>query len=278
MKPASLFDLGVYSSKWVKDFYTQTGIWWGADPQAPDVHKTRVEIVERLCGSGSKKILDLGTGPGATAAALADAGHDVLAVELSSTRAEFARALAKTPRKGSLTVLEGDFYTMELNKRFDIVCCWETFGLGTDTDQRRLLKRIADEWLSSKGCVLMDVYSPVRPARDAGTEKRLAPLDGVPGSVEMINRCHFDPLHSRWIDEWVPLNEPDKALAQTIRCYTPADFLLLLEDTSLMMKHIEVDGQALDVKSNIIAVSNPLMNAWCYLVQLIGDEEVDSKV
>jgi len=54
--------------------------------------------------------------------------------------------------------------------------------------------------------------------------------------------------------------------------------LLLLEDTGLMMKHIEVDRQALDVRSNIIAVSNPLMNAWCYLVQLIGDEEVDSKV
>lgn len=160
---------------------------------------------------------------------------------------------------------------MELDQRFDVICCWETFGLGADSDQRRLLNRIADEWLKPTGCVLMDVYSPIRPAREAGTERRLPPLKGVPGSVEMINRCHFDPLHSRWIDEWIPVAEPAKALAQTIRCYTPSDFLLLLGGTRLAMKHIEVDGQELDVKANAIATSSPLMNAWCYLVQLIPD-------
>ena len=272
MNPVSLFDLGVYSSKWIKDFYTQAGEWWGADPQAPTVHKTRVEIVERLCGAGPKKILDLGTGPGATAAALADAGHNVIAVELSSSRADFARSLAKSARKGVLTILEDDFYTMELKERFDLVCCWETFGLGTDADQRRLLKRIADEWLEPKGCVLMDVYSPARPAREAGTERRLPPLKGVPGSVEMINRCHFDPLHSCWIDEWIPVNEPENALAQAIRCYTLSDLLLLLEGTRLIIKHVEIDGQELAVASNTIDISSPLMSAWCYLVQLTLDD------
>ena len=87
MKATSHFDGGVYSSKWIKDFYNQAGIWWGADPQAPSVHKARVETVARLCGPGAKTILDLGAGPGATAAALADACHAVTAVELSSTRA-----------------------------------------------------------------------------------------------------------------------------------------------------------------------------------------------
>ncbi len=269
MKPVSLFDLGVYSSKWIKDFYDQAGVWWGADPQAPTVHKARVEIVERVCGAGAKTILDLGTGPGATAAAFADVGHNVIAVELSPARAGFARDLAKVARTGSLTVLEDDFYTMELSQRFDVVCCWETFGLGTDADQRCLLKRIADEWLRPDGCALLEVYSPVRPARDARTERRLPPLAGVPGSVEMINRCHFDPLHSRWIDEWIPVEAPDKALAQTVRCYTPSDLLLLLEDTGLAVKHIEVDGQSLDMEVNRIAIANPLMNTWCYLVQLI---------
>jgi len=135
----------------------------GADPQSLGVHKNRVETVARLCGAGSKKILDLGTGPGATAAALADAGHQVIAVELNPSRANFARDLTRIPRKGSLIVLEDDFYTMELNQRFDLVCCWETFGLGTDADQPHLLKRIANEWLGPNGSVLMDVYSPVRP-------------------------------------------------------------------------------------------------------------------
>jgi SAM-dependent methyltransferase len=271
MEPISLFNLGVYSSKWIKDFYTQAGVWWGADPQALGVHQKRVETVARLCGSGSKKILDLGTGPGATAAALADAGHQVIAVELSPSRANFARDLARIPRKGSLTILEDDFYSMELDQRFDVICCWETFGLGTDADQRHLLRRIANEWLGPNGSVLMDIYSPVRPTLEAGTQRRVPPLDGVPGSVEMINRCHFDPLQSRWIDEWIPVAEPEKALAQTIRCYTPPDLILLLEGTRLVIKCVEVDGQELDVKANTISTFSPLMNAWCYSVQLTLD-------
>lgn len=268
MSPASLFDLGVYSSKWIEDFYDQAAIWWGADPQAPSVHKTRLETVERLCGSEPRMILDLGTGPGATAAALADAGHDVTAVELSPARAEYARQLAKTSRKGSLVVVEDDFYIVDLKDRFDVVCCWETFGLGTDADQRRLLRRIADEWLKPEGRVLIDVYSPFRPAREAGTERRLPPLAGVPGSVEMINRCHFDPFHSRWIDEWIPVHEPQNALAQTVRCYSPPDLLLLLEGTGLWIEHIEVEGQALSLEADKAIISTLLMHPWCYLAEL----------
>jgi SAM-dependent methyltransferase len=268
MSPVSLFELGLYSSKWIKDFYDQAGVWWGADPQAPSVHISRVETIERLCGAGSKTILDLGTGPGATAAALAEAGHRVTAVELSPARADYARKLARISRKGSLVVLEDDFYTVELKERFDVVCCWETFGLGTDADQRRLLKRMADDWLKPEGRVLMDVYSPFRPARDAGTERRLPLLVGVPGSVEMINRCQFDPFHSRWIDEWIPVSEPQNALAQTVRCYSPSDFLLLLEGTRLIMEHIEVEGRILHIEVNKVTISNLLMDAWCYLVEL----------
>jgi SAM-dependent methyltransferase len=205
-----------------------------------------VETVERLCGKGAQRILDLGCGPGTTAAAMADAGHTVVAVEFSA-RARYAQELARIPRKGSLVVLEADFYTVELERRFDVVCCWEVFGLGSDADQRRLLKRIAQDWLAPNGSVLMDVYSPIKPARDAGTEERLPPLKDVPGSVEMIERCHFDPVHCRWIDEWQPTAEPDKALAQTLRCYTPADLRLLLEGTGLAVKRIEVDGEKLDL-------------------------------
>lgn len=120
----------------------------------------------------------------------------------------------------------------------------------------------------------MDVYSPIRPAREAGTEQRLPPLKDVPGSVEMLNRCHFDPIHSRWIDEWIPMQEPQKALAQAIRCYSPADLLLLLEGTGLAVKHVEVDGQELEIVSDRIALSSPLTNAWCYLVQLIKSPNV----
>ncbi len=63
--------------------YTQAGIWWGDDPQAEGTHTERAAIIKRLCGAGKKRILDLGAGPGRTAAHLADQGHDVVAVELN---------------------------------------------------------------------------------------------------------------------------------------------------------------------------------------------------
>ena len=33
MEPVSLFHQGNYSLDWVKDFYTQAGIWWGPGAQ-----------------------------------------------------------------------------------------------------------------------------------------------------------------------------------------------------------------------------------------------------
>ena len=119
----------------------------------------------------------------------------------------------------------------------------------------------------------MDVYSPFRPARDTGKEQRLDPLPGVPGSVEMIERCHFDPLHSRWIDEWQPTADPGRSLAQTLHCYSPADLLLLLEGTGLALRRVEVDGAALDFESSAITTSGPLLEAWSYLVKLERDDD-----
>jgi hypothetical protein len=126
MTTASLFASGRYSLAWVKDFYTQAGIWWGRDPQEEGVHEARVQTLQRLCGPGLKRVLDLGAGPGATSA----------------------------------------------------------------------------------------------------------------------------------------------ALAQTLRCYTPADLLLLLEGTGLALRRIEVDGQALAFETAAITTSGPLLDAWSYLAQL----------
>ncbi len=131
---------------------------------------------------------------------------------------------------------------------------------------------MAREWLAPGGSVLMDVYCPFLMARRAGMEERLAPLPGAPGSLEMIERCLFYPVHCRWIDEWVPEAAPDKALAQTVRCYTPADLLLLLEGTGLTLKHVEVDGQPIAVAGDQITLAGPLMDSYYYLAQLVGGE------
>ncbi len=263
-----------YSPDWVKDFYTQTGVWWGADPQAPGTYQARVSAVERLCGAGPKRILDLGAGSGRTVAALADCGHAVVGVEINATDAEYARELLKQPRRGAVRFLEADFYTVELEGPFDVVTCWQVFGIGSDADQRRLLRRISNEWLAPDGSVLLDVYNPYGPARDNGKEVRLDALPGVPGSVEMIERCHYDPTQGRWTDEWEPVEHPENALAQTLRCYTPADLLLLLEGTGLSLQHVEVGGEAVEVGANLRAVCPHWFTSdYSYLVQLRRSRE-----
>jgi SAM-dependent methyltransferase len=216
--------------------------------------------------------LDLGAGSGRTLAALADCGHSVVGVELNPTDAGYARELFKTPRKGPVTFLEADFYTVELQGPFDIVTCWQAFGIGSDADQRRLLRRIAREWLAPGGSAILDVYHPAGPIRDHGKEWRLDLLPGVPGSVEMIERCHYDPVHARWIDEWQPVANPESALAQTVRCYTPADLMLLLDGTCLRLKYVEMGGEAVDVAANTrIADKGLFTRDYNYIVQLVLD-------
>lgn len=259
-------DAGRYTLDWIKPFYDRTAVWWGPNTSTA-VYQERVRTVERLAGPPPRRVLDLGAGPGGTAAALADAGYDVVAVELSD-RAAYARKLAAVKRAGSMEVVQADFYSAELPGRFDVVCCFEVFGLGNDADQRRLLRRIAEDWLAPGGAVLMDVYSPFKPARDDGTEELLKPLRGVPGSVEMRERCRFDPFHSRWIDEWVPAAAPERSLAQTLRCYSPVDLLLVLEGTGLSVDHLVVEGEALALPDGTVRPSAPLLEAWSYLVRL----------
>lgn len=265
----SLYEIGQYSLEWVRDFYDQAGIWWGEDPQEPDTHIQRVETIKRLCGSQPLNILDLGSAGCATAAAMADAGHHVTAVEFSLPRAAYSHQLSETPRRGSLTILEADFYTVSLSHKFDLVTYWDGFGVGTDADQRVLLNRISHEWLKEEGCLLMDVFNPFKASLDAGNETRLAPLKGVPGSVEMNNRHFYDPVTSRWIDEWEPVEHPELKMAQTVRCYSPSDLALLLEGTGLRISRVEQAGKNIPFNTQEVRRDHSILSEWSYLVQLV---------
>jgi SAM-dependent methyltransferase len=276
-KLKSLLKSGRYTPAWIKDFYNQAGIWWGGESEVPEEDLARAASIERLCGAGRKRVLELGCGAGHTAAATADLGHNVVAIDLSPRRIQQAKELLKKPSPGSLTFLEADFYEIELKERFDVVCYWDGFGVGSDAEHRRLFRRIVQEWLAPGGCVLMDVASTAWAVRHAGLEERLAPLDGVPGSVEMIRRYHFDAVHCRWIDEWQPAAHPEKTLAQTIRCYTPVDFLLLLEGTGLILERIEVGKQVIDIQDNRIMTGEPMIEAYSFLIKLVLKDDLAKK-
>jgi SAM-dependent methyltransferase len=271
MKNNSLLRIGKYSANWIKEFYDQTGVWWGSESEIPAEDELRARTVNRLGGPGLKRVLDLGCGAGHTAAATAALGHDVTGVDISSTRIQQAKENFPNSLNGPLRFIENDFFTIKLDGQFEVITYWDGFGVQSDADHRCLLRRIANEWLAPGGVCLIEVANTAWVASNTGKEMRLAPLVGVPESVEMLRRWHFDVLHSRWIDEWVPTQHPENALAQTIRCYTPADFILLVEGTGLRVKNIEVNGQLIELSPDHIVLGGPLMTEYCFLVTLVAE-------
>jgi len=246
---------------WTYSFYSQQEAWLGPAQVFP-YDQARAAAVERLAGEGQKRILELGAGSGGAAVALAERGHEVVAVELVAVHVVNARRLAQAPMLGSVQIVEADFYTYTSPTRFDVVCYWDGFGIGADADQRRLLQRIADHWLTPQGCALIDVYHPCSQILAAGQE-HVNPKTGVK------RRYDYDPLHGRFIDRWQAEAEPEKVFTQALRCYTPPDLRLLLEGTGLKLERIEVNQAEVDLAAQEMTFQTPLGKAWSYLAKLV---------
>ena len=226
---------------WVKEFYDSAAEWWGDSWYEGENLKPRLAQVELFAGKAPKNLLELGAGTGETAAFLAAAGYTVTAVDISEKNYALLSKVAK--QCPGITPLKGDFLTLAIPGQYDAVCLFETFGMGSDAEQRKLLQRITTEWLMPGGVIIMDVYHPFGPIHNAGLSQSLDRLEDVPGSVDMTERSFYDAVLGRWIDEWEPVENPKAARRQSIRCYTPADLLLLLEGSGLKIAHAEFAGK-----------------------------------
>ena len=216
---------------WIETFYAQQTRWVPEVylGQVGDHHRARAAQLD-ASSDGGLTILELGCGGGQIAAALADRGHRVTAIDLNDEALSHARALANSrPR---MTVLRGDFYTAEIAGPFDRVCYIDGFGVGSDAEQRRLLNRIAS-WLADRGEALIDIYSPWYWSRVAGDRMEFG---------EITREYDFDPHTSTMRDRWWPTTAPDDAVTQVLRCYSPADLRLLLEATPLRLVDVTSGG------------------------------------
>lgn len=219
---------------WVRDFYSTTGRWWGNVEAKISGRDLRRAALVREYGESSR-ILELGCGYGTTAAAMAQAGHIVTAVEISD-RADFAR------RFETFAVMNEDFYAVQLPRHFDVVCYWNGFGIGSDSDQRRLLKKISAEWLRPGGVALIDISNPFVWGQWHGEEVHKPAQSGY--EYELYERTEFDPVTCTAIDTWWQASKPEEKISQYLRCYTPADLSLLLAETGLMLDAITVGEQS----------------------------------
>jgi SAM-dependent methyltransferase len=228
---------------WVREFYSTTGVWWGAaEARITGRDIRRVGHLLEHAGTAPLRVLELGSGYGTTAIATAQAGHAVTAVEISD-RADRTEGIAASTAPGTLRVVKADFYDVSLPDRFDAVCYWNGFGIGSDRDQRRLLRRIAGEWLRSGGVALVDVSNPFVWAGWNGEQEHRMPDPAAGYAYELHERTSFDPVGCTAIDTWWAAAAPERPISQSIRCYTPADLVLLLEGTGMVLTAIAVGGQ-----------------------------------
>lgn len=243
---------------WTLEFYTKQNQWSDVyEEPIHDGHRLKAGWIEELVGPGQKRILELGAGGGQVAAAMAELGHEVVAVEQAPTLAAHIQKLATTLPVGQLTVVQGDFYSVAVTGPFDVVCYYDGFGVGSDADQRRLLKRVA-AWLKSSGSALFEI----------GTPWYAASVDGRGWTVgKAERRYNFDADGCRWLDTWWPIDQPEQAVQQSTRCYSPADLRLLLESTGLQLQHVKPGGTMDWAQRKWLPVA-PLGKALSYLAQL----------
>ena len=243
---------------WVANFYTKQNEWSGCYlGDVTNMHRQKAALIELFIGPGSKRILELGAGGGQVAAAMADLGHTVVAIEIIPTLIAHAQQLAAQTRPGRLRVVAGDFHTLPLEETFDIVCYWDGFGIGTDADQRQLLHRITG-WLVSTGSALIEVFTPWYAASVAGKGWQV-------GQAE--RRYEFDAEECRWLDTWWPIGQPSQSVRQSLRCYSPADLRLLIEPTGLWLNRVKPGG-TIDWEKQQYVPSAPLAQAISYVAQL----------
>ena len=246
------------SVDWAKGFYTKQIAWglrYRRDQELSDAQqrfKVNVDALERLAGPGPHRVLELGPGGGGVSAAMAAAGHTVTAIEIVDEAAEHAAWWASQLPAGRMTVIHGDFYEVDPGGTFDVGCYFDGFGIGTDEQQRVLLRRIRS-WLEPHGTFLVDVHVPWYWSAKAGSSYSFGDVEGT---------FSFDAEGCRMVADAWPIGDEQQRVTQTIRCYSPADLELLLEGTGLVLDTFEpYDNEDYD---NAV----PLTDAMLYLARI----------
>ncbi|MXY47731.1 MAG: class I SAM-dependent methyltransferase [Gemmatimonadetes bacterium] len=244
---------------WVLDFYSRQHAALaheGAEDSAAYCAR-KMSVINRLIPNTGTTLLELGAGNGMNAIACANLGFSVTALELIPECCERIKEHLSSigTNRGSLRVIQGDFFRVDLIDRFDLVTYWDGFGTGTDEDQIRLLNRISN-WMKPNGRVLIEVYSPLYASKSTGRKVQFKTCARI---------YDFDAQNARWLDTWT--YDDGTSLTQSLRTYLPPDLRLLLRTTDLDIEHIET-RDAWDWETESLAKTAPLESAISYVVCL----------
>ncbi len=242
---------------WVETFYAKQQEWAGVYSEPVQPHHREKAALANAPDGRPLRILELGCGGGQVASAIADLGHTIVAVDLNPEAVEHAQRLASERSDGRMTAIRGDFYAIELDGRFDVVCYLDGFGIGDDGDQCRLLLRIGG-WLAPEGRALIEIYTPWYWPEVAGR---------VMEWEDVSRRYGYDHERNRMLDTWWPTADPSAAVTQSLACYAPEDLRRLAASAGMILTYVHPGG-AYDHETGVYREQVPLHEAMQYLATL----------
>ena len=241
------------TQSWVEPFYRKQFEWMNQELDMEDAINKLAQEVKEQVGKPYREMLDIGAGKGDMARTLAAHGIEMTTLELVPKLVEFA----KERSNGQVTSYCGDFYTFELPEVFDVVSCFDGFGIGSDEDQLRLLNRIR-KWLKEDGCGLIDIYQPRYWQQVAGREM----------TVDAARRVYqYDEERHRMLDSWWHSDHPEEKVTQSLRCYSLEEISVLCEQAGLTIVGI-FPGGAMDYEEWRYHDQVPLHECLSYRVKV----------
>ena len=168
-------------------------------------------------------VLELGGGGGQTSCLLSKHGFDVTMIEIQKESVKHAEELMQR-HQTEWIVKQDDFYSIRLKNKFDIITYFDSFGIGSDADQVRLLCRI-NQWLTSDGIAFVEVGNKTFWREVAyGKSFNLGPA---------IRTYDYDFDKDILMDTWT-LNAPGRETnIQQLRCYSVDEMDALLAKSDL---------------------------------------------
>ena len=151
----------------------------------PDLDLDLQQALSQL-NINSGTILDLGTGPGTQAIALAERGFQVTATDISETAIQQAEQTAKQ-KKLNISWQQDDIINSKLNQTFDFVFdrgCFHVFS----PEQRQDYVRIVDKLLNDQGYLFIKCFSHLQPGEQG-------PHRFTPEQINEIFSKHFQLLN-----------------------------------------------------------------------------------
>lgn len=140
-------------------------LWWldVARPHDPQQSAAQIRALRLLAGSSPKRIIDLGCGAGRVCVPMAEAGHQVIAVDRSAEALNLCtQAVASHHVDDRVTLREGDFTSRDQNVLNDehavdlVFCLGNTFMQIADVDDAAHVLQQAAAALRPGGLVVLD--------------------------------------------------------------------------------------------------------------------------